>query len=282
VKRTLIWLALAVLPGCSTNPITGRSQLMLVSEESAEQQSAVAYQQMVGGLNKKGQIERGTARELEVQQITDKLIAQAIKLKPSAAAWQWQVQVIDDAKTVNAFCMAGGKMAIYSGMWEQLHATEAEIAQVMGHEISHALAEHTRERMSVAYSTGAVTTVAAIALGAGDLAAQGMQAAAVYAIQMPNSRESEAEADQIGIELAARAGYDPKSAVALWEKMGKLPGGRQPEFLSTHPSPEHRAENLRALGEKVMPYYLAAQANPAPAARYVNLTAGPGVNRQRR
>jgi predicted Zn-dependent protease len=178
--------------------------------------------------------------------------------------------------------MAGGKMAIYSGMWEQLHATEAEIAQVMGHEISHALAEHTRERMSVAYSTGAVTTVAAIALGAGDLAAQGMQAAAVYAIQMPNSRESEAEADQIGIELAARAGYDPKSAVALWEKMGKLPGGRQPEFLSTHPSPEHRAENLRALGEKVMPYYLAAQANPAPAARYVNLTAGPGVNRQRR
>jgi len=255
---------------------------MLVSEESAEQQSAVAYQQMVGGLNKKGQIERGTARELEVQQITDKLIAQAIKLKPSAAAWQWQVQVIDDPKTVNAFCMAGGKMAIYSGMWEQLHATEAEIAQVMGHEISHALAEHTRERMSVAYSTGAVTTVAAIALGAGDLAAQGMQAAAVYAIQMPNSRESEAEADQIGIELAARAGYDPKSAVALWEKMGKLPGGRQPEFLSTHPSPEHRAENLRALGEKVMPYYLAAQANPAPAARYVNLTAGPGVNRQRR
>ena len=270
-------MALGALAACSTNPITGRSQLMLVSEASAEQQSAAAYQQMVGGLAKKGQIERGTARELQVQQITDKLIAQAIKLKPSSAAWQWQVQVINDPKTVNAFCMAGGKMAIYTGMWEQLHATDEELAQVMGHEISHALAEHTRERMSVAYSTGAATTVAAIALGAGDAAAQLMQQAAVVAIGLPNSRESEAEADQIGIELAARAGYDPKSAVALWEKMGKLPGGRQPEFLSTHPSPEHRAENLRALGEKVMPYYLAAKQNPAPAARYVNLTGTPGV-----
>jgi len=283
MKTALICLglaALAGLAGCSTNPITGRRQLMLVSEQSAEQQSAAAYHQMVGGLTKKGQIERGTARELQVQQITDRLIAQAIKLKPASAAWQWQVQVINDPKTVNAFCMAGGKMAIYTGMWEQLHATDEEIAQVMGHEISHALAEHTRERMSVAYSTGAATTVAALALGAGDAAAQLMQQAAVVAIGLPNSRESEAEADQIGIELAARAGYDPKSAVALWEKMGKLPGGRQPEFLSTHPSPEHRADNLRALGEKVMPYYLAAKANPAPAARYVNLTGTPGVTRR--
>jgi predicted Zn-dependent protease len=286
MKTALICLAAvaaasAVLPlaGCSTNPLTGRSQLMLVSEASAEKESASAYQQMMGGLTKKGQIEHGTARVQQVQEITDRLIAQAIKLKPESAKWRWEVQVIEDPKTVNAFCMAGGKMAIYAGMWDQLHASDEEIAQVMGHEISHALAEHTRERMSVAYSTGAATTVAAIALGAGDTAAQLMQQAAVVAIGLPNSRESEAEADQIGIELAARAGYDPRSAVALWEKMAKLPGGRQPEFLSTHPSPEHRAENLRALGEKVMPYYLAAKANPAPVARYVNLAGAPGVNR---
>ena len=278
----LVAAAVTSLAGCSTNPITGRSQLMIVSEESAERQSAVAYRQMVGQLEKKHQIERGTARAQKVQEITDRLVAQAIKLKPASAAWRWEVQVINDPKTVNAWCMAGGKMAIYTGMWEQLHATDEEIAQVMGHEISHALAEHTRERMSVAYSTGAATTVAAIALGAGDAAAQLMQQAAVVASGLPNSRESEAEADQIGIEIAARAGYDPKSAVALWEKMGKLPGGRQPEFLSTHPSPEHRAENLRKLGDKVMPHYLAARANPPPAARHVNLAGTQGVAPQRR
>jgi predicted Zn-dependent protease len=283
MKTALICLAAAFtagLAGCSTNPITGRSQLMLVSEESAERQSATAYQQMIGGLAKKGQIEHGTARALKVQQITDRLVAQAIKLKPASAKWRWEVQVINDPKTVNAWCMAGGKMAIYTGLIDQLRASDDEIAQVMGHEISHALAEHTRERMSVAYSTGAATTIAAIALGAGDLAAQGMQAAAVYAIQMPNSRESEAEADQIGIEIAARAGFEPKSAVTLWEKMGKLGGGRQPEFMSTHPSPEHRAEALKQLGAKVQPYYAAAKANPPAPARHVNLGGAPGVTPQ--
>jgi predicted Zn-dependent protease len=283
MKTALILVAAAaaiLAAGCSTNPITGRSQLMLVSEESAEKQSAVAYQQMIGQLEKKRQIEAGTARALKVQQITDRLVTQAIKLKPESAKWRWEVQVINDPKMVNAWCMAGGKMAIYTGMWDQLHATDDEIAQVMGHEISHALAEHTRERMSVAYSTGAATTVAAIALGAGAAAAQLMQQAAVVAIGQPNSRESEAEADQIGIEIAARAGYDPRSAVTLWEKMGKLGGGRQPEFLSTHPSPENRADALRGLGAKVQPYYQAAKANPPPPARHVNLAGKPGVTRK--
>jgi predicted Zn-dependent protease len=264
-------IAAAALAGCSTNPITGRSQLMIVSEDTANTQSAAAYTQMMGELSKKRQIETDTPRVQKVREITDRLIAQAIGYRPDAASWKWEVRVIGDPKTVNAFCMAGGKMAIYSGMWEKLHATDEEIAQVMGHEISHALASHTRERMSVAYSTGAVTTIAAIALGAGDQAAQLMQQAAIVAIQLPNSRESEAEADQIGIELAARAGYDPQAAVSLWDKMGKL-GGTPPEFLSTHPSPEHRKERLQQLGVKVAPYYLAAKANPVAAPRFVNTT----------
>jgi predicted Zn-dependent protease len=264
-------IAAAALAGCSTNPITGRSQLMIVSEDTANTQSAAAYTQMMGELSKKRQIETDTQRVQKVREITDRLIAQAIGYRPDAASWKWEVRVIGDPKTVNAFCMAGGKMAIYSGMWEKLHATDEEIAQVMGHEISHALASHTRERMSVAYSTGAVTTIAAIALGAGDQAAQLMQQAAIVAIQLPNSRESEAEADQIGIELAARAGYDPQAAVSLWDKMGKL-GGTPPEFLSTHPSPEHRKERLQQLGVKVAPYYLAAKANPVAAPRFVNTT----------
>jgi hypothetical protein len=172
--------------------------------------------------------------------------------------------------------MAGGKMAIYSGMWEKLKATDDEIAAVMGHEIGHALASHTRERMSVAYSTGIGTQILAIAIGARQDTAALMQTAAAVAIQLPNSRESELEADQIGIELAARAGYDPAAAVTLWEKMGKL-GGNPPEFLSTHPSPENRATRLKQLAVQVQPHYVAAKqrrGEPAPSF----LAAKEGVN----
>jgi predicted Zn-dependent protease len=277
VKTALIPAAAAVvlaLAGCTTNPITGRSQLVgLVSESEAIGGSAAAYKDMMGQLDKKKQVERDTPRVHKVQEITDRLIAQAIKVRPQAAGWRWEVQVIDDPKTVNAFCMAGGKMAIYTGMWEQLKANDDEIAQVMGHEISHALADHTRERMSVARTTDLGVQILGAATGVGNVGGQLMQTAAVVAIGLPNSRESEAEADQIVIELAARAGYDPKSAVTLWEKMGKI-GSRQAEFLSTHPSPEHRAEKLKELGTKLEPHYLAAKANPVHAQRYVNLGLG--------
>src|SRR5689334_8325092 len=232
--------AVVLLAGCTTNPITGRSQFMVVPESMAIKESAAAYTQMVGGLAKKNQIETGTARAERVRGIIDRLIAQAVRFRPDSASWAWQVQVIKDPKTVNAFCMAGGKMAIYTGLIEQLKATDDEIAQVMGHEIGHALANHTQERMSIAYTSGIGTQLAAIALGARDQTAALMQTAAVVAIQLPNSRESESEADQIGIELAARAGYDPQAAVTLWQKMGKLSDGKTPpEFLSTHPAPEH-------------------------------------------
>jgi Zn-dependent protease with chaperone function len=256
--RWLAPLALGALVGCETNPITGRSQFMVVSQEMAIGQSAAAYSSMMGDLGKKKKVEADTPRVENVRHITDRLIAQAVRFRPDSANWKWEVKVIDDPKTVNAFCMAGGKMAIYSGMWEKLKATDDEVAQVMGHEIGHALANHTQERMSIAYSTGIGTQLAAIALGARDQTAALMQQAAVLAIQLPNSRESESEADQIGIELAARAGYDPAAAVSLWDKMGKL-GGTPPEFLSTHPSPEHRKETLQALGVKMQPLYLAAK-----------------------
>jgi len=236
-----------------------------VSEQMAVSQSAAAYVQMMGELDKKKKIEAGTEREKKVREITDRLVAQAVRVRPDAKGWAWEVKVIDDPKTVNAFCMAGGKMAIYSGMWEKLKATDDEIAQVMGHEIAHALADHTRERMSIAMTSAAVTTAAAVAItvAGGDeragLALTGAQLASVLAIQLPNSRESEAEADQIGIELAARAGYDPKAAVTLWQKMGKE-GGGPPEFLSTHPSPQNRAARLAELGARVQPLYEAARA----------------------
>jgi len=152
---------------------------------------------------------------------------------------------------------------------------------VMGHEIAHALADHTRERMSIAMTSAVATTTAAIALGSRDsgpgtgLALTGMQLASVLAIQLPNSRDGELEADQIGIELAARAGYDPKAAVTLWQKMAKEGGGKQPaEFFSTHPSPQNRAARLAELGAKVQPYYLAARNNPVEAPRFLSAKDG--------
>ncbi len=262
------FLALALV-ACSTNPITGRSQFMVVSEDMAIGSSAAAYTSMIGQLGKKKQIEAESERAQKVRQITDRLIAQAVRFRPDSASWKWEVQVINDPKQVNAFCMAGGKMAIYSGMWEKLKASDDEIAQVMGHEIGHALASHTRERMSIAMTSSVVTEIAAVAIsnqsGAG-LALPAAQMAALLAIQLPNSRESEAEADQIGIELAARAGYDPKAAVTLWEKMGKLGGGGTPEFLSTHPSPQNRAARLKELGDRVQPLYVAAASGSATGA----------------
>jgi predicted Zn-dependent protease len=264
-------VATVVLAGCQTNQITGRSQLMVVPESMAISESANAYGQMMGDFSKKKQVETGTARAAKVREITDRLIVQAVRFRPDSASWNWEVQVINDPKTVNAFCMAGGKMAIYTGMWEQVHATDDEIAEVMGHEISHALANHTQERMSVAMSSMVGLAVVDVLISPRDrtgLAMTGAAAAAALAITLPNSRESESEADQIGIELAARAGYDPAAAVSLWDKMGKL-GGQPPEWMSTHPSPEHRAERLKELGAKVRPYYLAARNAPPPSQHYL-------------
>ena len=282
-NRNRLGAALVLLAGvvaCSTNPITGRSQLVgLVSQSEALSGSANAYRQMMAELDKKKQIEHGTPdaeppRLKKVQEITDKLIAQAIKFRPDSAGWKWEVQVINDPKTVNAFCMAGGKMAIYTGMFEQLKITDDELAQVMGHEIAHALLDHTRERMSIARSTSLGVSLLGAATGVGGgLGGQAMDMAAQVAITLPNSREGESEADGVGTRLAARAGYDPRAAVTLWEKMAKL--GKGPaEFLSTHPSPENRAAKLKELGAKLEPEYLAAKAAPPEPQRYVNIAGG--------
>lgn len=260
-----VTLALFVLLacGCATNAVTGRDQFVLVSEEQAIKGSASAYSSMVGQLGKKQKLEIATPRVARVKEITNGLIAEAVRFRPDSANWRWEVQVIDAPKTVNAFCMAGGKMGIYSGFWEKLAATDDEIAAVMGHEIGHALASHTREKMSVSMVAGIGAAVLAALVssrantpfGATHDAAT---AAAGVAVTLPNSRAAELEADQIGIELAARAGFDPRAAVTLWEKMAKE-GTGGPEFLSTHPAPENRTERLRTLIARVDPLYQRAK-----------------------
>ncbi len=252
---TLIVLTLSLL-GCATNPVTGRSQFMIISEDQAISASSEAYVQMLAPLAKEGKIDNDPAMKVRVDQITARLIAQAIKFRPETRNWDWRVKIIDDPKTVNAFCMAGGKMAIYSGLIIKLDPSDDEIAQVMGHEIAHALSAHTAEKMSIALATDLAVTTYAVTRDEPGVALAGASLAAALAIKLPNSRTAESEADVIGIELAARAGYDPHAAVSLWQKMAQDSGNNGTfDFFSTHPAPQKRMEKLRSLVPKMMPYY---------------------------
>jgi len=258
----LLTLALitAVLVACASTPVTGRKQLMLVPEQQAITASSQAYTQTLQPIAKQGKLNDNPSVKARVDSITARLIPQAIKYRPETAQWNWQVNVIDDPKTINAWCMAGGKMAIYTGIIDQLNLTDDEMAEVMGHEIAHALAKHTAERMSVALAQQTALQIGAALLGTGSLGSQAaLQAAAVattVGVQLPNSRSQEAEADRIGIELAAKAGFDPHAALTLWQKMAKASGGGgKTDFLSTHPANEKRLEALAQLVPQMMPYY---------------------------
>ena len=264
LKRVVtLLILLSTLLGCATNPITGRSQLLLISEEDSISASQDAYGKMLEPLAEDGKIDNDAEVAERIHEITAKLIAQAIKYRPETEEWDWRVKVIDDPETINAWCMAGGKMAIYTGLIDKLDATDDELAQVMGHEIAHALLAHTAERMSVALATSLAVTTFAITQDADPLALTGASLAAALAIQLPNSRESESEADVVGIELAARAGYDPNAAVTLWEKMAEATGNDSDfDFLSTHPAPKKRMEELGKLVPEMMPYYESDEERP--------------------
>jgi predicted Zn-dependent protease len=157
------------------------------------------------------------------------------------------VAIVDDTETVNAWCMAGGRMAVYTGLFDQLKLTEDEFAQIMGHEISHALANHTAERMSQAMATAAGVAVIGAASDNSGAAMVGAAVLANVALTLPNSREAENEADVMGMVIATKAGYDPEAAVTLWQKMGDVSDERPAEFLSTHPAPENRQAALNAM-----------------------------------
>ena len=265
--RLLLTLGVAlVVAACATSP-TGRTQLMLVSEDQAISASRQAYAQEMGKYQKEGKLVTDPRVLKRVTVITERLVAQAVKMRPDSAQWQWSVQVIDDPKTVNAWCMAGGRMAIYTGLIMKVDPTDDELAQVMGHEIAHALANHTAERMSTAMAANAGIIAAGLMSDNPGQAMAMAAAAATVAIKLPNSRTSENEADQIGIELAAKAGYDPRAAITLWQKMAKVGGGAPPEFLSTHPSDATRQQRLGALVPKMMPYYQSAGTRPTHPVR---------------
>ena len=255
----LLTIAACMMAACQSTPVTGRKQFIVVPESQAIEASKSAYAQTLEPLRKQGKVNDDPALVARVKTITARLIPPAIAYRPETASWDWEVVVIDEPETLNAWCMAGGKMAIYTGIIQKLNLSDAEIAQVMGHEIAHALAKHTAERMSVALAQQTALQVGALLLGDGgssQLALQAAAAATTVGVQLPNSREQEAEADRIGIELAARAGYDPHAAPQLWQKMMQATGGgAKSDFLSTHPSSEKRLEALTALIPQMMPFY---------------------------
>ena len=253
IHLTLL-LCVTLILACATSP-TGRRQLMIVSEDSAISASKEAYVEMLKPYAQKGKIDNDPALKKRIYSITGRLIPQAIKMRPETENWEWSIKIIDDPETVNAWAMAGGKMALYTGLVNKIKPTDDELAQVLGHEIAHALAKHSAEKMSVSMASSIGVAAVGIAADSKGLALTGAALAAALAVQKPNSRTAESEADQIGIELAAKAGYDPRAAITLWQKMAQVGGKGPPEFLSTHPSPANREKKLAEYVPEMMPYY---------------------------
>lgn len=231
-----------------------REQRMAVSAESIEQASRQQYAQVMAAAKKKGVLNQNASQVNRVRTISNRIIQQVSAFRPDAARWNWEVNVLTSPE-VNAWAMPGGKIAVYSGLIEKLNLSDDELAAVIGHEISHALREHSRERASEQAVAGAGISILSAAAGLGDLGQQGLQYAYMGLLGLPNSRQHETEADRIGVELAARAGYDPRAAVSLWQKMGQAASGEPPKFMSTHPPRAERLSDLREYSQRVMPLY---------------------------
>jgi predicted Zn-dependent protease len=263
VATLSLCLSALVLGGCETTTAGGavgadRSQLMLVSSEQMDQMSAQGYAKLKSEASAKGALNRDPAMLQRVRRIASRLEPQTRTFRPDAPGWKWEVNVIE-SNELNAFCMPGGKIMVYSGLINQLRLSDDEIAIVLGHEIAHALREHSREHVSQAMAAQAGIGIGAALLGLGqgsaDLAGAGYEAL----IATRFSRSDEAEADRIGLELTARAGYDPRAGVTLWQKMiNASQGGRPPAFLSSHPTEASRVQQIQALLPTVMPLYVAA------------------------
>lgn len=249
-KLLVLCLSVGLLGACATSP-TGRSQLMLISPDAAIVESRTAYLSTVSELDSENKLVDDPLLSDRVATITGRLVTEAVAQYPNSRDWEWSVAIIDGPDTVNAWCMAGGRMAVYTGLFDKLDLTDDEFAQIMGHEISHALANHTAERMSRAMATTLGVVAIGVAADNHGAALVGAAAAAKVALELPNSRTAESEADTIGIELATRAGYKPEAAVTLWQKMGAQSNGAPPEFLSTHPAPDNRQAALASLVPKM-------------------------------
>lgn len=275
VKGMRLWNVVSVcfmvltLHGCETNPYTGRQQLLMTSVSEEMTMGAQAYQQVKSDPKMR---QSQDPREIDpVKRVAARIIeaAKRSKYAEMAQQFQWEVTVIKDDKTMNAFALPGGKIAVYTGIFP-VAKTEAGLAAVLGHEVVHALARHGAERMSQGQLTNAALQVAGAAVGGageGGLMSQAAMAAlgagAQVGVLLPFSRKHESEADYIGILLAAEAGYDPRESVGLWERMAQFSGGGGPaEFLSTHPGHDTRIQQLKKWMPEALAMYQAKQPVP--------------------
>jgi predicted Zn-dependent protease len=263
----------ALLCGCETVDTTKagavgveRHQRMAVSAEEVNAGAQKAYSQMMAEAQKKNALDRDPAQVARIKNIVSRLIPQTATFRPDAPKWQWEIHVIS-LDEVNAWCMPGGKMAVYTGLIQKLNATDDELAAVMGHEIAHALREHSREQMSQQALTQVGIGIAGALFGVGDLGQNVAAMVADVTLSKPKSRGMETEADRIGVELAARAGYNPQAAISLWQKMEKLASSQPPKWLSTHPPHADRIADLQNYAAKVMPLYQAAAKGGASAGK---------------
>ncbi|MFM9970822.1 MAG: M48 family metallopeptidase [Burkholderiales bacterium] len=232
-----------------------------VSAEQVEQAASLNYQQ----LKKEAGSKRALApanhpQVVRLRAIAERIVPLAMECNPRARQWQWEVNLVG-SNQINAFCMPGGKIAFYSGILENLRLDDDEVAMIMGHEIAHALQEHAREQMGKSMATRGAIEVGAALLGLGggarllgDLGGQ--------LLSLKFGRDDETEADRVGLVLAARAGYDPRAGVTLWEKMAAANKGAPPQFLSTHPSSPSRIKDIQAALPKVAPLYERAAKPP--------------------
>ena len=236
----------------------------LVPAEQVERSAAQQYLQVLSQADaKRALAPKDNAQVLRLRAIAKKIIPFAVEWNPRARNWQWEVNLIGSSQ-INAYCMPGGKIAFYTGILQQLQLTDDEVAMVMGHEIAHALREHARERMGKsAVTQGAARIGGALAasfFGIDPRITDGLASGGANLLTLEFGREDESEADLVGMELAARAGYDPRAGVTLWQKMSAASKGAPPQWLSTHPSGKTRIADIQANLPKVMPLYVRALA----------------------
>lgn len=257
-------LAALTLGGCQTTTSGGsvgtdRQQLLLVSSQQLEQMAAQSYSKLTSEAAAKGTLNTDASMLRRLRAIAQRIEPQTKIFRPDAPDWKWEVNMINSSE-LNAFCMPGGKIIFYSGLIRQLNLSDEEIAVVMGHEISHALREHSREQVSQALAAQSAIGLGAAMFGFGQGSADiaGVLYQSLVATRF--SRTDENEADRMGLELSARAGYDPRAGVTLWQKMIKAnSGGSPPVFLSTHPTEASRVQQIEELLPIVLPLYKAAR-----------------------
>jgi len=265
-----VMIAATVVTACQTVQTTQsgavgieRKQMMMVSSKEMDLASSQSYHQILQQAGQKNALNRNREQVERVRAVARRLIPATGAFRSDAPGWQWEVNVLS-SNELNAWCMAGGKIAFYSGLIERLDLSDDEIAAIMGHEIAHALREHARERASQSMVTNLGVAVVGAALGVGSAGTDLIGTVAKVSFELPNSREHETEADRIGVELAARGGYDPRAAISLWQKMAKVSNGAPPQWLSTHPSNETRQQDLQQYAARVMPLYEQATQRARP------------------